>query len=427
MKKILIISYSFNRKEIIGSIRLRGLAKFLPRFGYEPIILAAKFPNITKDNNEEYKVIETFNEPLIVKWKKFLNLSQNKTFKEQIKVEDTKKNHKSKTDILLELWEEIFAYPDLQKNWFKPAIISADKIMEDNEISAIISSSMPVTAHLIANKIKETYNIPWIADLRDLWSNNQYNNYSKIRKFFDLRLERRVLSAANAITTVSPILTESLSNLHNRNDIFSIPNGFDPELINPRIPLTDKLSITYTGNLYSGKRDPEILFKALAELSSSKDICLKDFLINFYGQKEFWLHKLIVDYSLQKTVELHGLIPREEVIKKQWESQLLLLLTWDNPKEKGVIPAKIFEYLAAKRPILSYGLSEGCVQTILENTSSGSQFNGIDEIKKAIIDYYIEYKSEGEITYKGKLNEINKFSHQYMTKRFVDILNQISA
>ncbi|WP_054864894.1 glycosyltransferase [Methanosarcina barkeri] len=139
------------------------------------------------------------------------------------------------------------------------------------KIDAIISSSSPIISHIIAHDLSEKYNIPWIADLRDLWTQNHYCTHSKIRKVFDKRLELKTLAASDAITTVSSNLASNLRKFHNRKSVYSIPNGYDlEESINTNISLSNKFTITYTGSLYNGKRDPSKLFNALNELIKEK-------------------------------------------------------------------------------------------------------------------------------------------------------------
>jgi len=422
MKKVLLISYSFNQEEVIGSVRLRGLAKYLPDFGWEPLILTTGSGN-SSTLNDQFRVIEVPHKTEDIRWKDFLRMDNNKTLKEQISINNSLKKE-NYADNLLKLWKEVFAFPDEKKNWFKPAVNDAGKFIEDERIDAIISSSMPLTSHLIGHRLKRKYNIPWIADLRDLWSQNHYLNFSKLRKYRDLKLERETLSYADALTTVTKLFKEQLSEIHDEKKIFVIPNGFDPDLVNPGESLTNKLSITYTGNLYMGKRDPSILFKALNELNLEQKIDLNLFELNFYGRKERWLNYVVEKYDLQDIVKLHGQISREHVIKKQRESQLLLLLSWNNPKEFSTVPGKVFEYLAARRPILSYGVPLGCIKELIEKTSSGSHLSNLSGIKSFVLDNYLEFTSKGKIEYTGNLDVINKYNHFNMAKKFAYILDK---
>jgi hypothetical protein len=109
----------------------------------------------------------------------------------------------------------------------------------------------------------------------------------------------KTINQASAITTVSEPLAQKLSELHRNKVIYSIPNGFDPTLINPGIPIKDRFSIVYTGALYQGKRDPAQLFEAIHFLRNNGLIGQDDVQIDMYGPHENWLQNDIEKYNLQ--------------------------------------------------------------------------------------------------------------------------------
>lgn len=424
MKKILLISYFFDQDQGIGSMRSQGLAKYLSKFGWDLTIITAKKPS----SFPYVDIIEVPFESKIYKWKKKFGFNLNRSVKDNLADKGITGSNKYKKNIInfsLHLFEEVFMYPDEQNGWDKAVLRSINDLLENETFDAVISTSLPLTSHIIAFEIKKKYNIPWIADLRDLWSQNHYYNFSTFRKVIDNRLELKTLSAANALTTTSSLLAKKLTQLHKRSDIYAIPNGFDPDITNENLPLTNKLTITYTGLLYNGKRDPSPLFKVLRDLNDEKEIDLNDFSIDLYVYDEIWLRDEIRKYGLEEYVKIHGLIPRQKVLKKQWRSQLLLLLMWDNPNEVGIIPGKVFEYLAAKRPILSFGPQNSLIKELIEFTNSGSYVSNYLSIKEAIKRYYHEFKLNGEIEYKGIDNKIDKYSQIEMAKKFAEVLNSV--
>jgi len=106
---------------------------------------------------------------------------------------------------------------------------------------------------------------------------------------------------------------------------------------------------------------------------------------------------------------------------------VLLLLSWNDPNEKGVIPAKIYEYLAAKRPILSIGkVGGGEVSLMLERTKAGLDLSDVENIKHTLLLEYTEFKNQGSVQYQGIEEEIEKFSQREMARKYSDILNHIS-
>lgn len=417
MKKVLIISFFFNNEEEIGSVRLRGLAEFLPKFGWEPTVLTIKMDNKSESN---FRTLETEYSDLVANWESKFGFSS-----ENIK-HKSKKNSKNFIGFLTKMWLEIFAYPDPEKNWYKPAVEAGSELLENEHFDAILSSSSPVTCHLVANELKKRYKIPWIADLRDLWTQNPYFSHTYVRRILEKRLELKTLRNVDAITTTTEYFKMDLQELHKTNKVYTILNGFYPVDEIQDTSLINKFSIVYTGRLYYGKRDPEPLFLALNELINEGNINAEDVKIEFYGPDRYWLLDDIKKYQLENLVKVCGILPREMVIQKQRESQLLLLLAWDNPKEKGIIPGKIFEYLAAKRPILFIGNSEGLVKNLIESTNTGVTAANTKEIKNTILQFYNEFKSNGEVKYNGIQDEIDKYSQVNMAKKFSKVLNRIT-
>jgi hypothetical protein len=421
LKNVLIITFLFNQKENIGTVRLRGLAKYLPEFGWDPIILTVQTSIPTK---LQTNIFETSYDDTVILWKKRIGIPLNKTFKEYYNL-PTNSQNKTLIDKIIENWYEIFTYPDPTINWSISAIEKGNEILKERHIDAIISSILPVTPHIIASDLLKRKKIPWLADFRDLWTQNNYFKRSRIRGFFEKRLELNTLSSASALTTVSHPLSEKLQELHKNKKIYTITNGFDPEQINPGIPLTKKFRITYTGSLYRGRHDPEPLFRSLKVLIDEKMIDPSVIEIHFFGYNEGWLITDVMKYHLENIVQIHGQISREESIQKQRESQVLLHLTWNDPIEKGVYTGKIFDYLAAKRPILAIGLYQSVVTDLLKQTHAGLQVSSDSEIKDSILQFYREYEENGSVKYSGMQSEIERYSHREMAKKFADVLEDI--
>lgn len=428
VRKVLIITFHFSRKERVASIRLRGLAKYLPEFGWEPTIVTAKQPNsINQESTSQNlcRLIETDYQDINAYLASFFGINPDKPIRESLNIKSVK-NKNTLFDRTWGLVKELLYYPDREKGWYKYGLEAGKEILEEDNYDAIISSSFPVTAHLIARELKLHYNIPWIADLRDLWTQNHYYPYSSFRKMIDTRLEKKTLGLADALTTVSGPLNEALSGRYPDKYTSTITNGFDPEETNPGVPLSKGFTITYTGQLYRGRQDPEPLLKALSELIHDGVVERGDVSIDFYGKYESWLEEDVTRYKLGDVVTLHGPVSREVAIRKQWESQILLLLTWNDPAEQGVYTGKVFDYLAARRPILSLGLSGGVVTRLIDDTNAGVHVSTEEEIKSYLLAAYKEFKKNGAVHYSGNQSEIDKYSHYEMARKFAEVLNAIT-
>ena len=202
---------------------------------------------------------------------------------------------------------------------------------------------------------------------------------------------------------------------------FSIPHGFDPEIFfNSTNNLDSKLTITYTGSLYKGKRNPEILFNAINNLINKGSIKSDDILVNFYGDE--CIKDVIKKLKIEKFVKYKGRISREETLKKQKTSQILLLINGNSEIETSFYTSKMFEYLAAQRPILAIG-KRGIIQELLNETKSGVFCEDINSIEKQLLKWYEEWKLYGEVKFKGTRNKILKYSHIEIAKKFANILN----
>ncbi|HEY4712530.1 MAG TPA: glycosyltransferase [Dehalococcoidia bacterium] len=424
MKKVLIITYHFPPRPTVASLRPLGLARYLPEFGWEAVILTAALPG---KPDPHFKVVETQSHDSLGFGKKLLKLDSQSPLIAQVKNKLNVRSERSPLDFILAAIGGIIAYPDPQKGWQCFAVEAGADILRQQNIKAMISSSPPVTSHIIAKRLKDEFKIPWVADFQDLWTQNYYYLYGLIRKVIERRLELNTLSAADALVTVSQPAADDLRSLHKQKTVHSIPNGFDPTEVNITPgKLTDKFTITYTGNLYPGKQSPEPLFAALCDLITEGSIDGGDLEVRFYGIELGWIAKHAERYGLTDIVRQFGVVPREIALNKQRESQLLLLLKWNDPKQRGAYSGKVFEYLAARRPALVVGGFPDVVDQLLNETKAGVSAQTEEDVKAVLLRLYQEYKSTGAVSYAGDEAETSKYSHREMARKFTSILDIIT-
>ena len=417
MKKILLIAFYYNHSNEIASKRLQGIAKYLPRFGFKPTVIVPKTSNETV-NISNVEVIETDYEDMI---SKFLPNSKGNETKSEVTSQNQPNPLVSKA---ISLAGEVFAYPDGMKYWYKPAFEACCDIIEKEEISGIISSSFPITSHIIAHDIKEKYNISWIADLRDLWNLNPYINHTFIRDYFEKRLEKKTFENVDVLTTTTPLAKKTLQSLHPTKKIISVVSGYDPEDFEnlSQTSSSDKMTMMYAGSLYGGKRDPSILFDSLNQLIGENKIDSDKISVDFYGDTAN-LEELSGKYNVSQMVNVHGKISHKEVLQNQMNSDILLLISWMDESEKMFIPGKVYEYMASRKPILSIGYSEGSLKELIEKTEIGFHISDVGDCKKAIYDYYTKYNNN-ELKYCG--NEFaDEYSMENTAKKFAQILEEI--
>jgi len=424
LKNVLIITYFFPPMPEIGATRLYGLAKYLPETGWNPIVLAPILPG---EPDSQFHVIQTPYDDAVALWKRRMGLNTKKSLNEQFDVSKPK-NQPSIIDHLTYIPWEIITYPDPMRGWYKHAVKTGSDLLQREQVDAILSSSHPETCHLIARTLAEKHQLPWIADLRDLWTQNPYYNHCALRRFAEKRLELRTLGKASALVTVSRPLADDLSRLHTHKPVYAITNGFDPEDACFGPPeLTDKFTITYTGVLYGGKRDPSMFFEALKNLMRDGVIDPDRVEVRFFGSQDPWLFDEIRNADLDGVVKVLGFVPRDQALQRQRESQLLLLLLWNNPQERGVYTGKVFEYLAARRPIIALGgPEESVVKDLLNETQAGHYVSSLEGLEVVLSQYYSEYVRTGAIS-PTEDSAISKYSHLEMARKFADVLDKIQT
>ena len=249
---------------------------------------------------------------------------------------------------------------DPRDAWANKAKYSS--LMLADKVDVVVSTFGPRSSHIIASNMKRhNPGLLWIADYRDLWSNSHLAGYSARERRKQQALEEATVGArADVITTVSDEMAEQQREFL-RKPVWVIPNGFDTEVAPPEDagPASGCSRIVYTGMIYRGHRDPTPLFIALKELLVEGRINAGSIRVEFYGPLERWLEEAIVSFGLESLVDVHGRVSRDVCLAQQREADLLLLLESGAAEAAGVLTGKLFEYLAAGRPILSLGSRQG--------------------------------------------------------------------
>jgi glycosyltransferase involved in cell wall biosynthesis len=224
--------------------------------------------------------------------------------------------------------------------------------------------------------------------------------------------------------TVSRPWADRLQKSYPEKRVHVITNGFDPDdFFGCSVPRSRSFSISYTGQLYAGRRDPTALFEVAHELIEEGIIDRQQMRIRFYGPIELWLQPLVERYDLQGVVELHGSIGRNEALQRQQESQILLLLGWANPQENGQHTGKLFEYFGSRRPILAVGGVRGVLTDVLEETGAGIHALSKPQLRQYLIESYREFRERGEVRFRGNESALMKYTHEAMGRSFSALLN----
>ena len=186
----------------------------------------------------------------------------------------------------------------------------------------------------------------------------------------------------------------------------------------------DKLKFIYAGSLYGGKRDPTILFKAIRQLEDENRLDSSKLSLDFYGDSTN-LEEIAGKFDLLSILNIGGKIAHEEVLKKQLDSDVLLLISWNDEKEKMFIPGKIYEYFALGKPVLSIGYKEGSLKDLIDQTKVGYHVSTLESTKEVLLKLYDEFLEKGRVELNSDIH-IEDYSMENMAKKFADLLNGIN-
>ncbi len=397
MKKILVITYYWPPAGGPGVQRWLKFTKYLPEFGFQPIVYVPENPNypLVDENlvDEVSKGVQILKQPIKEPygWASLLSKKKTKTISSGI-IQD--KNPSFLEKVLLWIRGNFFI-PDARKLWVKPSIHYLAKVIADEGIETIITTGPPHSLHLIGLGLKEKYAIQWIADFRDPWTSIGYHKKLRLSKASQKkhkRLETEVLTSADKIVVTSDHTKQEFEKITDK-PIKVVTNGYDDEL--KPVTLDSGFTISHIGSLLTG-RNPIALWKVIQELIQEHEAFKNAVKIQLAGVVGEEVLQSLRELGLESYVKRLGYLSHDKVLEVQQKSQVLLLLEIDSEETKGIIPGKLFEYLNAKRPILAIGPEGWEAGKLVTQTQSGSVCVQSDAacLKNVLLDWFASYQKE---------------------------------
>ncbi len=419
---LLLIAYYFPPCTHVGAFRPASVAKYLARAGWDVTVLAATFPG-SFEAGDGYRVVRVPAFDVLAPMKSASSTTSSSASPADVAAVTIENGLFPSRQAAGRLAKSILAFPDRHNGWLLRAAPVARRLVRQHRIEALLSTSSPQTSALLARRIAKEFDLPWVADFRDLWSQYQRYAYGRFRRALETRLERWTLSRADSLTTVTEPIAERWRTLHPQVPITVIPNSFDPELVPVR--RTDgrrPLRITLTGKTLEGFQDPSILFNAIGRLRRSGRIDASDVVVRFRGSQFEWMRPLTERYGVTDLVEFLPPVPRVVALQEQVDSSLLLVLTWTDPNERGVLTGKLPEYLGAGVPIVAVGPFPDAVSRALDTTGAGTFFSEADSLAEYLAAS-IGCIDRGEpIPYGGIPERIEEYAAPKMAERFSRVL-----
>jgi len=327
-----------------------------------------------------------------------------------------------------------FMVPDVQISWLPAALWLALRRLKGEKADLIYSTFPPASAHVLGLLLQRLTGLPWVADFRDSWIYDPLDTYLEQdgwRKRLEVRLEKAVVSSADAIITASEEAAEHLRLTHATcvGKIRVVPNGFEAdEMPAPQRPIAaGPLRIVHTGSFSFShpRRTPEPLFAALqmlADEGSDWSDQLQVVLVGGLSDGERAAAAALVESGL---LRLEGVCAREEALAFQQSAHVLLLVDHVRPWSSTNVPGKFYEYLAMHRPVLSLGGS-GSVERLVAELRAGVHVRGDDAsaICACLKELCARHRS-GALSEQVAAVDLRRFHRSELTRQLANCFDEV--
>lgn len=424
---VLFIAYEFPPAGGIEIQRVLKFVKYIRKFNIRPVVLT------TSHGKSRFMDHSLLNKKYIHETN-IIRIGGEKTLLyHRLKNDEHYTNHPYFYHLSLRyIW-----FLDLYSSWFFEIKPFLSQILINENIKCIYTTSPPASTHLIGEYISKKYDLPWIMDIRDSMVFNPDAKKSAtylILNMIAAYYEKRFCRKADKIITVSkPILdnmADRLGNsIHEKSHI--ILNGYDHDdfkTINTVPRKSEKLTITYTGS-FLGQRTPYYFLEAVKLLMKDDPALAQYFSLNFIGRMTNDIIALFNSVSNIVEVNLIGPVSHSEAISFQLNSDLLLLILAPvhGKHASEVISGKIFEYMAANKPVLGL-IPNGPLKEIFNSTRLGftadpDNIEGISSTLKIILHQW----RNGGIKYDPEILEIQKYTREKQAEQLASIIHELTT
>ncbi len=403
-------------------------SKYLRRFGWEPVIYTPENPeqlatddSLLADVPSGITVLKRrILEPYALYRKLFGGSSAAKG--EGVNpLNQQKKSFKQKLAVFLR--GNLFV-PDPRAGWVGPSVAYLRNYLKDNPVDAIVTTGPPHSMHLIGMRLRRITGIRWIADFRDPWTEMHYFKHMGLLPWTAARhrrMEQQVLETADAVIAVSAPVRDDFQ-ARTSTPVVLITNGFDEEdfaVSVPELP-AGEFSLVHTG-LFASDGNPLALWDVLARKCASDANFKAQLRIRLAGKTDPEILDALSVRGLAANVENQGYQPHWKTVELQRSANVLLLPLRQEPEYAKALPGKIFEYLAARRPVLGIGQENGAAAGVLKDAGAGVMYdwNRSEPVRNFIDSAWDRHLTGTDSAPEG---DISKYSRVALTKQLSELL-----
>lgn len=414
LRRVLLVAFHFPPfTGSSGTQRTLGLVRHLPKFGWEPIVLSAH-PRAYESTAED--LMQEVPPSVFVERSFALDTSRHLT--------------------IFGKYPGLLARPDRWVSWYWGAVPAGLRLIKRFRPQAVWSTYPIATAHLIAAELQRRSGLPWIADFRDPMAQDRYPADPKTWRYFK-KIEEDAAARAAFLVFVTPSARDMYATRYPqtpRENLVVVENGYDEALFEDAERLTNelaplnpsRLTLLHSGIVYPSERDPAALFAALSRLQRRGVIGADNFRIRFRAPvHDELLLRLAQETGTGDLIEVLPSIPYREALAEMMRADALVVMQGANCNEQ--IPAKLYEYLRARRPIL--GLADPAGDTGRAMNNVGVRNIGKLEDSQAVetaLANFLEHLRAGRPSLPDAA-EVGASSRQCRTRQVAAMLNEVAG
>jgi glycosyltransferase involved in cell wall biosynthesis len=338
------------------------------------------------------------------------------------------------------VYPALAAVPDVWIGWLPWAVRAARCLVAADPIDIVYSTSPHATAHLIARRVAATSRRPWVTDFRDPWIEDPPEPgspngiiYRHVNRWLERDVVRRSAAVVASTTHLRDLLRERYGD-EAPEKFHVIPNGYD-EADFAALPAASKASsprlrIVHAGSINAGFRDPRPLFAALGRHIARGGMRREDCEIRFVGPGPYGnsdeVNAAIEEACLHGCVTFGPRVPYEEALKELNCADLLLLLQASDDTV-GLVPAKLYEYLRAERPVLAL-VRNGAVTEIMQQTGGGWAVDprAAPQLDAAIAEAVDAWRSGTLASHCARLDVLRRYERRTLAGELASLFNGLT-
>jgi glycosyltransferase involved in cell wall biosynthesis len=442
--RILLISYLFPPAGGIGVQRALSLARYLPQCGFEVHVLSAanaaapvRDPALCQRIPEKVKQHHAFTPeiPFWVRHTIWNYLSRDTSATKGVR--QAQNTNAVFSDQQRSAGVKSFATrairrilsPEPEVLWAPFAIRRAKQVVRKHGIDVVMVTAPPFSSFLVGNALKRSFpSLKYVADFRDEWISFYLKDFefqsSDYTRQKAIAIERQTIESADLVVAVAQTSLQEIKSRYPdqpASKFACIANGFDPEAFSGLVPRRNqekKLIVTHVGTAYK-TASPQYYLDAVDALSEELRSQIETRFVGRITAAERQQFE-----GRKSNNQLLGFMPQHQALRYMEETDCLLLTMTNNIS----LPGKLYEYLAARKPIIALSPIGGEVDTFLKATGAGwcVDYRDQDAIQRLLRDLCRQKHAQGELLYFGPGdNTVEQYARPHLVKKYASIISRL--